>query len=120
MDFMLSLPSLVVRNLLGNLDLVVLFAAFYLMSHLVKLKTARQGLDPDSVADLSFWVAVGAVVGGRLGYALPMTQSYLTHPVDLVRINSGMYLYGALAGGLISGAWIASQSLLGGVQRYLS
>jgi phosphatidylglycerol:prolipoprotein diacylglycerol transferase len=34
-----------------------------------------------------------------------MIQSFLTHPLDLVRINSGMYFYGALTGGLVAGLW---------------
>ncbi|MFB3091654.1 MAG: prolipoprotein diacylglyceryl transferase [Dehalococcoidia bacterium] len=104
--------SLLLRGLLGNLDLVALLGAYYLMAHMVKLRAASQGFDPTLVADLAFWVAVGALVGGRLGYVLPAVQNYIRQPLDLVRINGGMYFYGALTGGLIFGAWSARRSAL--------
>lgn len=107
MEFLQSLLFLLVRNVLGNLDLVVLLGAFYLMAHLVKRKASERGLDAGKVADLSFWLAVGGVVGGRLGYAIPAFSNYLAHPVDLLRINSGMYFYGALVAGIAVGAWYA-------------
>ena len=112
MEFVQSLSSLLLRNLLGNLDLVVLLGAYYLMAHMIKLRAASQGFDPTLVADLAFWVAVGALVGGRLGYVLPAVQNYMGHPLDLVRLDVGMYFYGALTGGLIFGAWSARRSAL--------
>ena len=112
MESVQSLVSLLLRGLLGNLDLVALLGAYYLMAHMVKLRAASQGFDPTLVADLAFWVAVGALVGGRLGYVLPAVQNYIRQPLDLVRINGGMYFYGALTGGLIFGAWSARRSAL--------
>ena len=100
MGFIQSLPSQIIRNLLANLDLAVLFGTFYLMSHMVKRRAIGQGLDANTIADLSFWIAVGALIGARLGYVLPVMEQQLSHPLDLVRINSGLYFYGALAGGL--------------------
>ena len=112
MEFVQSLLSLLLRGLFGNLDLLVLFGAYYLMAHMIKLRAASQGFDSTLVADLAFWVAVGALVGGRFGYVFPAVQSYIRQPLDLVRINGGMYFYGALAGGVIFGAWSARRSAL--------
>jgi len=100
-----SLFSLLLRNLLGNLDLVLLLASYYLISYLVKRRAANQGMDAKKIGDLSFWVGVGAVMGGRLAYATPAMGTYLAYPFDLIQINTGMYFYGALAGGLAVGAW---------------
>ena len=105
MEFLQSLFTLILRNALGNLDLVVLLASYYFISYLMKRRGKGQGLDARMVGDLSFWVAVGAVAGARLAYALPSIQNYLNHPFDLIRINTGMYFYGALAGGVAVGGW---------------
>ena len=100
MEVVQSVVSLLMRNLLGNLALVALIGAFYLVSHMANLRAKRGGLDANHVDDLSFWIGVGALVGGRLGYTLPSLSSYLAHPIDLIRINSGLDFYGALVGGL--------------------
>jgi len=102
-----SILSLLIRGVLGNLELVVLFGAFYLMSRLVQNRAAGQGLDSQAVTDLNTWIALGAVVGGRLAYAIPSMDNYFAHPVDLVRINGGMYFYGALVGGVVAGSWLS-------------
>ena len=110
MEFIQSLLSLFVRNLLSNLDLLVMLAAYLLMSRLIKHEATRQGLDAHNVSDLSFWVAVAAIVGGRLAFASPSFQSYLAYPVDLIRIDTGMYFYGAAAGGVSVGVWSARRN----------
>ena len=105
MEFLQSLFSLILRNALGNLDLIVLLASYYFISYLMKRRATNLGIDQRKVGDLAFWVAVGAVAGGRIAHALPTIENYLAYPFDLVRINTGMYFYGALAGGLVVGAW---------------
>jgi phosphatidylglycerol:prolipoprotein diacylglycerol transferase len=107
LDFIQSLPALLIRNVLANLELAVVFGSFYVVAHLVKLRARSEGLSPSSVGELSYWIAVGALIGGRLSYAAPQWQSYLAHPADLIRVNSGLYFYGALAGGLVAGSWVA-------------
>jgi phosphatidylglycerol:prolipoprotein diacylglycerol transferase len=99
-----SLPFLLhrlVNALLANLDLIILFLAFSLMTQLARRRATRLGLPAQRIADLSLWLAVGAVAGGRLAYILPQVGTYLSYPLDLIRINSGMYFYGALLGGLL-------------------
>ena len=105
MEILQSLFSRVLGNILGNLDLAVLLGSYYLIAYLMKRRAAVLGIDRSKVGDLFLWVAVGAVVGGRIAHALPTIQNYLAYPFDLVRIYTGMYFYGALAGGLAVGAW---------------
>ena len=78
MEFLESLASSLLRNFLGNLDLVLLFGAYYLMSQAVRRKAAGQGWSRNAVADVAAWTAMGALVGGRLGYVLPTFQDYLS------------------------------------------
>ena len=105
MEFFQSLFSLILRNVLGNLDLVVLLASYYFISYLMKRRAANLDIDQRKVGDLFFWVAVGALAGGRIAHAVPNIQNYLAYPFDLIQINGGMYFYGGLAGGLAVGVW---------------
>lgn len=62
-------------------------------------------LSPDEVGDLVFYVAVGIVLGGRLGYVifynLPV---YLAHPLKILAVwEGGMSFHGGLLGGIVGG-----------------
>lgn len=104
-EFAVSLFVFLLRIVSRTFDLVILLVAYAVMGFFVKRDAIRQGIDRNLVADLSFWVAAGAVVGGRLGYVLPSLSTYLAYPVDLIRINTGMYFYGALVGSTAVGLW---------------
>ena len=104
METLLAFGLRLVRTLLANVGLLILFGAYLGLSHLIKLKAARRGLDAAALADVTFWVGVGAVVGGRLAHLLPSASVYVSNPRDLLLINTGMNLYGALVGGLMVGA----------------
>ena len=62
---------------------------------------------PVSVDDLVVYVALGIVLGGRLGYVLFYNLSYfLAHPLEIVAAwNGGMAFHGGLIGTLI-GIWL--------------
>ena len=99
-----------IRSLVGLLlaasDLLLLIAAYWLVSELAKRRATAEGLDPDQVGDASFWLAAGAVVGGRLVYILPTWPLYLRYPFDLVRVQGGLTFYGAAAGVLAAALWL--------------
>lgn len=63
------------------------------------------------VWDLVFYVAVGAVVGGRLGYAIFYNPSYfLAHPVEVFSIwTGGMSFHGGLVGVILAVALFAKR-----------
>ena len=60
----------------------------------------------DEVLDLVFYIAVGVVVGGRLGYVLFYNLSfYLSSPLDIIAIwDGGMSFHGGLLG-VIAALW---------------
>ncbi len=62
---------------------------------------------PASIDDLVVYVALGIVLGGRLGYVLFYNFSYyLQHPLEVVAAwNGGMAFHGGLVGTLI-GIWL--------------
>jgi phosphatidylglycerol:prolipoprotein diacylglycerol transferase len=73
------------------------------------LGTARarrpdSGWKSDEVGDLLFYIAVGVVLGGRLGYALFYNFAYyLKHPIEIFFIwTGGMSFHGGLIGVMVA------------------
>ncbi len=63
--------------------------------------------DKDKLSDLVFWVAMGVIVGGRLGYVLFYDlPSYLNDPTLIFQVwKGGMSFHGGLIGVLLC-TWI--------------
>lgn len=77
-------------------------AAYFIILSGVKRKGLP--LNKDQVADLIFTVAVGVILGGRLGYILFYNFSfYLSHPLKLFAVwEGGMSFHGGLVGALLA------------------
>ena len=89
-------------NLSSNLELVTAVAAFYFVVYL-GIHRAQQ-LVPSSprLKGLDVWLIAGALLGGRLGAVIPEASVYLESPLDLIRINFGLSLHGAVGGGALA------------------
>ncbi|MBI2953424.1 MAG: prolipoprotein diacylglyceryl transferase [Chloroflexi bacterium] len=98
------------RLLISASDLILLLVAYWIVAHLVKRRAPKEGLSAEKVADLSFWLAVGAVVAARFIYVLPDWSIYLRYPLDLLRIQTGLSFYGGLGGAIIVGLWYARKA----------
>ena len=70
------------------------------------------GWSREQVWDLLFYVALGVILGGRLGYVLFYKAGhYLTHPLEIFYLwQGGMSFHGGLIGVLIAMAWYARKS----------
>lgn len=99
-------------RLLAASDLLILLAAYWLVTDLAKRRAPAEGLAPGLVADAAFWLGAGAVVGARLVHVLPAWPVYLRYPLDIVRIQNGLSFYGAVAGTLAVAGWLAWRSRL--------
>ena len=81
-------------------------AAYFLIG---KQRKARQlGLTGANLQDLIFYLAIGLIVGARLGYILFYQSSnyieYLKHPLEIVAIwHGGMSFHGGLIGAVLAG-----------------
>ncbi|WP_224962009.1 prolipoprotein diacylglyceryl transferase [Geomonas subterranea] len=77
-------------------------AAYFIILSGVKRKGIP--LNRDQVADLIFTVAVGVILGGRLGYILFYNFAfYLAHPLKLFAVwEGGMSFHGGLIGALVA------------------
>ena len=77
-----------------------------------RCRRADSPIRPQQVDDLVFWVMIGVIVGGRVGYAIVYgTEQLLSDPWYLFRITEGgMSFHGGLAGVLIA-MWLYGRSL---------
>ncbi len=75
---------------------------------LIKVVAARKKLAivPDAISDFIFYVAVGTILGGRLGYVFIYDPIfYLNHPSKVLAVwEGGMSFHGGLAGVVVAGA----------------
>ena len=87
---------------------VIGFIASYFI---IKNEARRRGLrlDNEAVAYLIFCLAIGVVVGGRLGYVLFYDlATYLAQPFKIIAIwQGGMSFHGGLLGVAVAGLWYA-------------
>ena len=70
-------------------------------------RAARANWTPQQVSDLVFYCAIGAVIGGRIGYVFFYGFSeFLADPLWLFRIwDGGMSFHGGLIGAVVAMAW---------------
>ena len=79
----------------------------FLIGYLMLRKNANSGrlkLDKKGVDDLIFWIVMGVVLGGRLGYVVFYKPAfYLHHLGQVIRLqDGGMSFHGGLLGSIIA------------------
>ncbi|MEO6696926.1 MAG: prolipoprotein diacylglyceryl transferase, partial [Gammaproteobacteria bacterium] len=75
------------------------FAAAWWLGRL-RAQQPGSGWSPEQIGDVIFYGALGAVLGGRLGYALFYDfPGFLAAPLNIVKVwQGGMSFHGGLAG----------------------
>ena len=89
----------------GLMYLVGIGGAWLLASR--RLKDFDPSWSKEKLSDLVFWVAMGVILGGRLGYALFYDLSaYLAEPLKILRVwEGGMSFHGGLIGVMLA-TWL--------------
>ena len=66
----------------------------------------------DKLSDLVFWVAMGVILGGRLGYVLFYDlPAYIAEPAKILRIwEGGMSFHGGLIGVMLATWWFGKRN----------
>ncbi len=91
----------------------------YLAGFLVGLMLGRyragkpgSGWDPDEIIDFLFYIAIGTVAGGRIGYVLFYNLPYyLQHPLEAFFIwDGGMSFHGGLIGVVLAFWYYAAKT----------
>ena len=93
----------------------VMYLVAFISGGLLGLYRARRpGTDWNTtqVWDLVFYVALGAVIGGRLGYVVFYNLAYyLAHPLEILSVwSGGMSFHGGLIGVVVAVALFARKS----------
>ena len=89
----------------GLMYLVGIGGAWLLASR--RLKDFDPAWTKEKLSDLVFWVAMGVILGGRLGYALFYDlPAYLADPLKILRVwEGGMSFHGGLIGVMLA-TWL--------------
>jgi phosphatidylglycerol:prolipoprotein diacylglycerol transferase len=75
------------------------------------------GFSPETLERLTIAIALGVVIGGRLGFAVQHPHEILTDPLFVFRIwEGGMAFFGGLAGTMLAILWVVRRYHL----RFLS
>ncbi|ABB31464.1 prolipoprotein diacylglyceryl transferase [Geobacter metallireducens RCH3] len=90
----------------------------FIAAYFIVLRRARKRsllLSADDVADIIFYLAVGVILGGRLGYILFYNAPYyLEHPLKIFAVwEGGMSFHGGLIGVVLAGLLVARKKRLG-------
>lgn len=91
----------------GLMYLIGIGGAWWLAAH--RLAAFDPRWTRDTLSDLVFWVAMGVILGGRLGYVLFYDlSSYLANPALILQVwKGGMSFHGGFIGVLLATAWFA-------------
>src|SRR5215510_12812945 len=86
----------------GLMYMLSFIAGYFLLKRYAKEKKLE--LSTDDLYDLLFFLILGVMIGGRLGYVLFYDfGSYLQHPKDILAIwQGGMSFHGGLVGTVLA------------------
>lgn len=90
----------------GLMYILGFLAAFFIIRN--RARAQQLEITTDMASDLVFTIAMGVVVGGRLGYILFYDLSwYLANPMKILAVwEGGMSFHGGLLGALLSSVYI--------------
>src|SRR6185503_10390888 len=82
----------------GLMYMISFVVGYFLLKRLSKVK--KLSLTTDDLYDLLFFLILGVMVGGRVGYVLFYDLgSYIQRPIDILKIwQGGMSFHGGLVG----------------------
>ena len=90
------------ERLVAAAPLLTLLAAYAVAVWALEGEADAEPEPPLDLSSLTTWLGLGALVGARLGYALPRWPAYLRYPLDLLYITTGLSFYGGLVGVLLA------------------
>jgi phosphatidylglycerol:prolipoprotein diacylglycerol transferase len=81
-------------------------AGFLLGLALAIRQGKKEGISPERIIDIAFYVLLSAIVGSRLLFVVINAGHYLKHPLDIVKIwEGGLVFYGGLVLAVAVAIW---------------
>ena len=93
----------------------VLVAAGFLLGLGLAVKQARkEGIPPNKIADLGFYILLSALIGSRLFYVIVNASHYMRNPLDVFKVwEGGLVFYGGLLFTVPMVLWYVKKNDLG-------
>jgi len=93
----------------GLMIALAFLLGIWLMSHQAK----KEGLNPQVISDLGFYLLAGAIIGSRLLFVIINYERYLSAPLKVFYIwEGGLVFYGGLIGAMGLGFWYLKEQQL--------
>ena len=94
----------------GLMYLIGIGGAWWLASR--RVNTFAPSWNKEKLSDLVFWVAMGVILGGRLGYVLFYDlAAYIAEPARMLRIwEGGMSFHGGFIGVMLASWWFGKRN----------
>ena len=88
---------------------LILLTAIVVGIWLTAREAERKGFKKEDIYDVAIWIIIGGLIGARLFHVLDhWSDKFAANPIRALYIwEGGLAIWGALLGGLITGAWIA-------------
>ncbi len=75
---------------------------------LANKRWVARGGEPGAIASLAAWAVPGGLVGARIYHVITDYQLYTHDPVGVLKIwGGGLGIWGGIAGGVLTGLWVA-------------
>ena len=79
---------------------------FLLAILLASSRAKKEGVEPQKILDLCFYVMVSALLGARLMYVIVEYKYFMTAPLEIFKFwKGGLVFYGGLILGVITSLW---------------
>ncbi len=86
----------------GFIIVIGIVIAFFISQWLLKKYQKAGLLLKSDLADITLYLLIGGLIGARLFHVISEWQYYFKNPLDILKVwNGGLWIYGAIAGGLI-------------------
>ena len=73
---------------------------------LARKQAAREGINPDKIIDITFYLLLSALIGSRLLFVLMNFDEYSDDPIRILKIwEGGLVFYGGLVPAVAVGLW---------------
>ncbi len=81
---------------------VFIASAFFLGIGLAVKEAKKEGIDPQKILDLSFYILIAAIVGSRIFYVIINFRYFIENPLEIIKIwSGGLVFYGGFVIGIV-------------------
>ena len=83
----------------------VMSALAFLVGILLALRQAKkEGISPEIILDLAFWILISGLIGARIVYVMVNFKGYLQNPLEIIMYQKGgLVFYGGFIAAVIVG-----------------